>query len=111
MAKRDPKAALSQSVEIEVPATVAVELPADKPIEVPATVAIQIPVDGPVAEANFALHLDLRIPPELANALRRLAGSLDARQHRLRSGKRAVGPSDAVRFLIEEAAAALAKVS
>ena len=74
------------------------------------SVLVEIPADGHAPEAAFALHIDMRITAKHANALRRIAASLDKSQHVLDSGKRAVHPTDAVRYLIESAAKALEEI-
>lgn len=69
------------------------------------TVAIELPLGAPVPTA-FPIHLDLRLDSRKGEILRRLAAALDKQQATLANGRRVVGSSAAVQWLLEQIAVA-----
>jgi hypothetical protein len=93
-----------------VPASV---VPDDVPAEFvseilakPEIVTIEIPVSAEPLPTAFNLHIDTRLSAEQSAVLRRVARKLDEQNVTLASGKRAVHPTDAVKYLLEIISAA-----
>lgn len=62
------------------------------------------PAESP--EANWGLHIDTHLTPPQSNVLRRMTQRLDQERATLVSGKRVTSATDAVKYLLELAAAA-----
>lgn len=71
------------------------------------TVLIEMPISGEVPATEFGLHIDARLTPKQSTVLRRIANQLDKGQARLENGKRIVNATDAVKFMLEQAADSL----
>lgn len=70
------------------------------------TVIIEIPF-ADLPEVAWAVRIDTRLTYDQGNALRKITEALDQQQARLASGKRVVHPTDAVKYLLEQASKAI----
>jgi hypothetical protein len=63
---------------------------------------VSIPISEELAR-EFPIHLDVTLPPPSATTLRRIAIALDRQQARTSDGQRVVKPTQALRWLLEQA--------
>ena len=113
---RNQKPALTIPVDPGMKLELAVEQPVDAiDVDTPAenpenqgpppsdedSVLIEVPIYRPGAEADFPLHIDVRLTREQSHVLRKATTALDRQQARLRCGKRVVNPTDAVKYILE----------
>jgi hypothetical protein len=63
---------------------------------------ISIPISEELSR-EFPIHLDVTLPPPSATTLRRIAIALDRQQARTSDGQRVVKPTQALRWLLEQA--------
>lgn len=65
------------------------------------TVLIEVPI-AEVPPADWSLHINTHLTPQLSLALRRVTAALDQRLARLPNGRRVVNPCDALKYLLEQ---------
>lgn len=70
------------------------------PIEHVAEISVPLSSELPT---EFPIHLDVTLPPPSATTLRRIAIALDRQQARTSDGQRVVKPTQALRWLLEQA--------
>lgn len=94
------QAAGEESIDLPltgIPARVPAEL---APIEHVAEISVPLSSELP---SEFPIHLDVSLPPPSATMLRRIAIALDRQQARTSDGQRVVKPTQALRWLLEQA--------